>query len=429
MNPYGHLMLAFEGHHVPPWLDDVLAGNAIAGVTLFRELNLDSPGQTAELVESLQAKNTADVSLLVAIDQEGGQLLGLTGSTPFAGNMALGAGGDTALALEVAAAMGHELTAVGINVNYAPVADVASRPDNPSLGIRSFGAEPEAVARFTRAMVEGFRHAGIVATPKHFVANVGAGGRDSYPIHYNERLLEEIYFPAFKAAIHQGGARSIMTAYNSIDGDPATASPWLLRETLKQIWGFDGFVISDAGATGGANVLHFTAADYPEATRNALEAGLDVIFQTSYDHYPLFWEAFQKGMISEAAIDEAVARVLRVKVELGLFEDPYVDPEAAARWNGHADHRALALELDGLDRDAGEGRERHRPAGRELLDVSLALAPVLLGRQVVEPERRLLAPDVAGGLVVPRNANGRVEILAGLEPPGHRGRATSSARS
>ena len=140
---------------------------------------------------------------------------------------------------------------------------------------------------------------GGITTPKHFLANSGAGGRDSYPIDYNERLLEEIYLPPFYACFKKGGSRSVMTSYNSINGSPATANDWLLNVKLKKQMGFQGFVISDAAAVGGANVLHFTAKDYPNASANAINNGLDVIFQTSYDHYKLFIPPFWMAVLIE----------------------------------------------------------------------------------------------------------------------------------
>lgn len=249
-----HLMLAFEGTEVPGWLRERLAHSPPAGVTLFREMNMESPEQVAELTASLQELNSSPLPLLIAVDQEGGQLLGLTGSTPFAGNMALGAGGDTDLAFEVAAAMGGELGAVGINVNYAPVADVASRPDNPSLGIRSFGAEPEAVARFTRAMVEGFRNAGIIATPKHFP---GKGEARTDP-HYELPLLdldrarlEAVELPPFQAAFEAGAEMVMMGHYlvPALTGShdlPTSASERAIDGFVRSEMGFEGLVITDA---------------------------------------------------------------------------------------------------------------------------------------------------------------------------------------
>jgi beta-glucosidase len=172
--------------------------------------------------------------------------------------------------------------------------------------------------------VSSFENQGIITTPKHFLANVGEGGRDSYPIHWSKRYLEETHLIPFQKAFKQGKSRSVMTSYNLLDGRPSTANHWLLTEKLKNEWNFKGFVISDASAVGGANVLHFTAKDYDDASAQAMNAGLDVIFQTEYNHYKLFIPPFLDGRISKERIDDAVARVLRAKFELGLFENPYV---------------------------------------------------------------------------------------------------------
>jgi beta-glucosidase len=133
-----------------------------------------------------------------------------------------------------------------------------------------------------------------------------------------------------------------MTAYNSVDGLPATQNPRLLNGILKGEWGFEGFVISDAAATGGATVLHMTEPSTPVAAQHAWEAGLDVVFQSRYGQQRPYWEAVQRGLVAEPIIDAAVARVLRAKLKLGLFERPYVDPDAAARSNGSDEHLALA---------------------------------------------------------------------------------------
>ncbi len=192
------------------------------------------------------------------------------------------------------------------------------------------------------AFVSAFESRGIITTPKHFVANVGDGGRDSHPIHYNERYMREIILPPFQACFERGGSRSVMTSYNSYDGTPCTANDWLLNTILKDEWGFKGFVISDAGATGGANVLHFTASDYADATAKSISGGLDVIFQTSSEHFKLFSPPFYDGSISTQTIDEAVARVLRLKFELGLFENPYINASQATSSNGNQKNKDLA---------------------------------------------------------------------------------------
>lgn len=269
-------------------------------------------------------------------------LHGLTrdGATAFPQAIALAATWDTALVGEVARAITRETKSRGIRQILSPVLNIA-RDVRWGRVEETYGEDPYLTTMMGLAFISAFEKQGVVTTPKHFVANLGAGGRDSYPISFNERLLDEIYFPAFKAAFQKAGARSVMTAYNSLDGSPCSANEWLLRNKLKEEWGFDGFVISDAGATGGSNVLHFTAADYAESTEDAVEAGLDVMFQTNYNHAPLFWEAFEKGMVDENAINEAVSRILKVKFDLGLFDNPYVDPQEAAHWNGHESHHEL----------------------------------------------------------------------------------------
>ena len=166
----------------------------------------------------------------------------------------------------------------------------------------------------------------------------------SYPIEINERQLREVYLPPFQAAIGKGGATSIMTSYNSLDGTPCTSNPWLLKEVLKEQWGFAGFVISDASAVGGLLDLHHTVSSREESAKDAIEGGLDVIFQSDYVHHVPLLKAFKEGTVDRSAVDDAVRRVLRAKFRLGLFEHPYVDPAEADRWNGHPDHRRLALE-------------------------------------------------------------------------------------
>ena len=265
------------------------------------------------------------------------------GATVFPQAIALAATWDTTLVARVAQAIARETASRGIRQVLSPVLNLA-RDARWGRVEETYGEDPYLASAMGRAYVGSFERAGVVTTPKHFVANVGEGGRDSYPIDDDERLLAEAYFPPFESAIRQGGARSVMAAYNSVDGAPATQNRRLLTETLKQRWGFSGFVISDAAATGGATVLHMTEATTADAARDAFAAGLDVIFQSSYEQYRPYREAFRHGLIADSVVDSAVARVLRVKLALGLFEHPYVAPDSAAYWNGHATHRALALD-------------------------------------------------------------------------------------
>ncbi len=265
------------------------------------------------------------------------------GATAFPAAIGLAATWDTSLMTRVAGAIAAETRSRGIRQVLSPVINIGNDPRWGRVE-ETYGEDPLLASRMAVSFVSAFERAGVVATPKHFVANFGDGGRDSYPIDFDARLLDEMYFPPFRAAIGEGHARSIMSAYNSVDGSPATQSRALLTDELRHEWGFQGFVISDAAATGGATVLHHTEASTATATADALNAGLDVIFQSSWPQHRPYLDAFKRGLIPRAVIDSAVARVLRVKFELGLFEHPYVDVDSAKAINGSAEHRALALE-------------------------------------------------------------------------------------
>jgi len=264
------------------------------------------------------------------------------GATAFPQAIGLAATWDVDCLGRVAGAIADETRSRGIRQVLSPVVNLA-RDVRWGRVEETYGEDPFLAAAMARAFVSAFEDAGVVTTPKHFVANFGDGGRDSYPVHASERALRETSFPVFQACF-QAGARSVMTAYNSLDGVPCTANGWLLETVLKEEWGFKGFVVSDAGAVGGLLDLHHTVTSREESAVDAFTNGLDVVFQTDYNHHVPLLKAFLDGSIPEETIDEAVRRVLRAKFELGLFDDPFVDPGRAAAVNGCREHRLLALE-------------------------------------------------------------------------------------
>jgi len=265
------------------------------------------------------------------------------GSTIFPQSIGLAATFKTSTMEAVAGAIAKESKIRGIRQILSPVINIATDV-RWGRTEETYGEDPYLSSKMGVAYMKTLEDENIIATPKHFVANVGDGGRDSYPIDMNERYLSEIHYPPFKDAVQKAGARSIMTSYNSVNGSPATANDYLLNNLLKKQWGFNGFVISDAGAVGGANVLHYTAKDYPDAGRNAVNNGLDVLFQTAQEHYKLFIPPFLNGQINQERLDDAVSRVLRAKFELGLFETPYLDIKATESANFEAAHKKIALE-------------------------------------------------------------------------------------
>ena len=263
------------------------------------------------------------------------------GSTIFPQSIGLAATFKTSTMEAVAGAIAKESKIRGIRQILSPVINIATDV-RWGRTEETYGEDPFLSSKMGVAYMKTLEDENIIATPKHFVANVGDGGRDSYPIDMNERYLSEIHYPPFKDAVQKAGARSIMTSYNSVNGSPATANDYLLNNLLKKQWGFNGFVISDAGAVGGANVLHYTAKDYPDAGRNAVNYGLDVLFQTAQEHYKLFIPPFLNGQINQERLDDAVSRVLRAKFELGLFETPYLDIKATESANYEAAHKKIA---------------------------------------------------------------------------------------
>ncbi|MBZ5856760.1 glycoside hydrolase family 3 C-terminal domain-containing protein [Flavihumibacter profundi] len=265
------------------------------------------------------------------------------GATAFPQSIALAATWDTAVMRKVASAIATETKARGIRDILSPVVNIASDV-RWGRTEETYGEDPFLTSEMGVAFVKSFEHMGIITTPKHFLANVGDGGRDSYPIHWNERLLDEIYLVPFKACIERGGSRSVMTAYNSLDGHSCSTNHWLLTDKLKDDWGFKGFVISDANAVGGDVVLHYTAKTYADAGKNAINNGLDVIFQTDYQHHKLFIAPFLNGEANQKRIDDAVSRVLTAKFELGLFENPYVSEELIQQLQRENRHKAIARE-------------------------------------------------------------------------------------
>ena len=243
---------------------------------------------------------------------------------------------------EVATAIAYETKASGYRQVLSPVVNIA-RDVRWGRTQETYGEDPYLTSRMGVAYCKSFTDLGIITTPKHFVANFGDGGRDSNAIHFSERLLNEIYFPAFKACIIEGGALSVMPAFNSVDGRPCNASHRLLTDVLRNQWGFEGFTVCDYDALIEIISLHKTAANKKEAAAQALSAGLDRELPAANVYGDALIEALNEGLVSESALDESVRRILTAKFRLGLFDNPYVDTESAEKVYNTPEHRALAL--------------------------------------------------------------------------------------
>jgi beta-N-acetylhexosaminidase len=337
------LFPGFEGLVVPDWLRRRLA-EGLGGVVLFAR-NVNDPQQLSELTTALRSENPG---LLIAIDEEGGDVTRLeaSGGSSFPGNLALGAVDDLGLTRRVAAAIGGELASVGVNLDLAPMADVLVDPANPIVGVRSFGSDPQLVARHVAAFVEGMQSVGVAACAKHFPGH-GETAADSHLELPNAETDRETLFvralPPFAAAV-TAGVRTVMTAhirFTALDDEPATLSAeviGLLREELD----FDGLVITDALEM---NAIRDTIGLEEGAVR-ALAAGADALCLGA-DRTPLEIERVQEavaeavrgGRLSEERLLEAGGRIAATAA-WASSPSPRNDREAGAE----AARRALRVE-------------------------------------------------------------------------------------
>ncbi|RXZ72621.1 glycoside hydrolase family 3 N-terminal domain-containing protein [Agromyces albus] len=242
------------------------------------------------------------------------------------------------------AAAAREARAVGIHWTFAPMVDVARDPRWGRV-LEGAGEDPFLGAAVAAAQVRGFQGDlgpdRILSGPKHLVGYGAArGGRDYDDVDISDSELWNVYLPPFRAAI-EAGARNVMSAYMDFNGVPASANRELLTDTLRGELGFDGFVVSDASAVRSLETQHF-AKDLTDAAARAVSAGLDMemcMFDPAFSRLP---QAVAEGKVSEEAIDQAVRRVLTAKFELGLFENPYADEDAAAPTLDAVERRELA---------------------------------------------------------------------------------------
>jgi beta-glucosidase len=313
-------------------------GQLSMGIALF------TPKTGAERANEAQkfAKEQTRLGIPIIIHDECLHGCMALGSTSYPQSIALASTWDDELMEKIAVAIGKETRARGINQCLSPTINIARDP-RCGRTEETYGEDTYLTSRMGVAFVKGVQSQGVVTTPKHYVANfVGDGGRDSHEIHFSERVLREIYLPAFEACIKEAGALSIMAAYNSLDGTPCSASKWLLTDILRKEWKFKGFVVSDYFSVVHIQEKHRVAKTKAEAAQKAVEAGLDIELP-NMDCYEKLINLSEKNKISIKAIDECVRRILWVKFYLGLFDNPYVDPKYAEKIADCAEHRKLAL--------------------------------------------------------------------------------------
>jgi beta-xylosidase len=272
------------------------------------------------------------------------------GSTSFPQAIGLASTWDPVLIEEVFTAVADEMSAVGVNQAFAPVVHLGREP-RWGRTEESLGEDPHLTSRMGVAITRGLqgrefmigRHH-VLGTLKHFVGYGGPeGGRNDAPANYAERELCETYMAAYKAAVQEAQVGCIMAAYNEIDGGvPCHLNHWLLTRVLRQEWGFQGYLTSDGAALQMLVNYHHACADFEEAARKALAAGVDFDLSDGAVYRTLAAQV-RNGTVAEEQLDGSVGRILAAKFRLGLFENPYVDPDYAEKITSCQAHRDLAL--------------------------------------------------------------------------------------
>ncbi|MCA9998670.1 MAG: hypothetical protein KDE56_23060 [Anaerolineales bacterium] len=345
------LMLAFEGVEVPQRIREWITEKNPAGFTLFRPLNVKNPAQVRALTAELQtiAKQAGQPPLIIAADQEGGQLNALGEETTlFPGNMALGATRDAGLARQVGQAQGRELAAMGVNVNYAPNCDINSNPHNPACGIRAFGDDPALAEEMAAALVAGMQAEGVAATIKHFPGK-GEAKVDSHfalpLIDHSRERLDAVELRPFRAAIN-AGAKLVMTGHFAIPALtgstelPATLSRGVMRDFVREELGFAGIVITDALDMGAISQGAGQIVDVITAVR----AEVDLLLLTNDEAvqerlYAGLQLAYSRGLVENCHLEPSLARIMALKRWVGQMPQPPLDVV------GCAEHQALAQEV------------------------------------------------------------------------------------
>src|SRR6266480_1542820 len=318
---------------------------------MFKVESQVSPRDAAELRNEAQKYLLEKTRLGIPAIFQGEALHGYMAysSTSFPQVLGLASTWDPALVQQVFTAASDEMASTGTNQAFTPVLDLARDP-RWGRTEETYGEDPYLVSRMAVAAINGLqgtswnidRHH-VIATAKHFaVHGQPEGGTNTAPGNYSERVIRESFLVPFQAAVEEAHVGSVMASYNEIDGIPSHINHWLLDTVLRQEWGFRGFVTSDGDGLQMLVNTHHVAATKADAARLALSAGVDYDLSDGSVYRTLIYQVKQ-GIVPENEVDRAVARVLATKFRLGLFENPFVDPDNAEKTTNSAEHRTLAL--------------------------------------------------------------------------------------
>ena len=316
------------------WLVDQAAKGEVGSI-----LNCVDPAEINQVQKAAVEQSRLGIPVLVARDVIHGF------RTIFPIPLGQAATFDPAIVEQGARVAAVEATAAGVRWTFSPMLDVARDPRWGRVAEGS-GEDPYLDTQMGVAMVKGYQGENLAdptamaACIKHFVGYGAAeGGRDYNSTMISERSLRNTYFPAFKATA-DAGAATLMTSFNEIDGIPSTGNKWLLKDVLRDEWGWDGMVVTDWNSAG-EMIAHGFSRDLKHSAEQSVNAGVDMDMM-SYGFIQYMEELVKEGKVSEEEIDRAVRNILKLKFDLGLFENPYVDVEASAKVDYAPEHLEAA---------------------------------------------------------------------------------------
>ena len=332
----GQIGMLWATYRADPWTQKSLSNG----------LNPELAAMCGNALQRYVMENTRlGIPLFLAEEAPHGHMA--IGATVFPTGFGMAATWSPQLIEQAGEVIAKEIRLQGGHISYGPVIDLAREP-RWSRVEETFGEDPTLAGEMGAAMVRGLgggdlsRPYSTLATLKHFIGyGTTEGGQNGGPTIAGERDLKENFLPPFRKAI-QAGALSVMTSYNSLDGIPSTGSRSLLTDLLRRQWGFRGFVVSDLYSIDGMWHTHHVVNDVNEAGIMALKAGVDA--DLGANAYKNLAEDVRQGLVGEADVDRAVKRILRMKFEMGLFDNPYVDPKAARQVRS-AENKQVALDV------------------------------------------------------------------------------------
>jgi len=351
MEDFERLLNALNGASLDDTLKEKFGHEGIGCLTDARRLD---PKASAEAVNALQRYLVEETRLgipaFIVAECLHGHLS--PGATVFPQALAMASAWNPELVQRMAAAAAREARAVGVVQALSPDLDVVREP-RWGRGEETYGEDPYLTTELGMAYIRGMQGTeteigpdNLICTVKHFAGHGSPeSGLNLAPVLAGERELHSVYLPPFQAAVVEGKAGCVMTAYSELDGVPSTASRLLFTEILREAWGFEGYVISDYSSIEMLHRFHGTAASPGEAGRQAISCGVDLEAPHAYGFGPALRAMIEAGEVDVSLVDQAVSRILRMKFLSGLFEHPYVDADRAEELVFSTKHRELATEL------------------------------------------------------------------------------------